>query len=147
MFKLGMQWYNFFRTDAIPKIPRIGRYRSNQSTVFFFLINVEFLYISLTWSPFFCVLNNLLQCFSTGESKVLGMQPKSGSRDRSKSLADCIQPKHQWCGLVFCSEYTVILSFPASYSPVPEQPLVSTTTLTKQGSTLTCIFRSACAAN
>ncbi len=53
----------------------------------------------------------------------------------------------QWCSLVFCSEYTVNFSYPVSYSPVPEQPLISTSTLTKQGSTLTFIFRSSCAAN
>jgi len=32
----------------------------------------------------------------------------------------------QWCSLVFCSECTVIFSFPASYSPIPEHPLIST---------------------
>ncbi len=53
-------------------------------------------------------------------------------------------PHNQWCSLVFCSEYTVIIF---SYSPVQEQPLISTITLTKQGSTLTLIFRSTCAAN
>ncbi len=53
----------------------------------------------------------------------------------------------QWCSLVFCSEYTVIFfPVPASYAPVPEQPLISTT-LTKQGSTLAFIFRSTCAAD
>ncbi len=56
----------------------------------------------------------------------------------------CLNP-NQRCSLIFRSEYTVIFSFPASYSPVPEQP--STTTLTKQGSMLTFIFRSSCAAN
>ncbi len=40
-----------------------------------------------------CVKHNLLQCFSTGRSKVLGMQPKSGLRDRSERVADCLQPK------------------------------------------------------
>ncbi len=53
----------------------------------------------------------------------------------------------QWFSLFFCSEYTVIFSFPASYSPVPEQPFISTTRLTKQGSTLTFILGSTCAAN
>ncbi len=40
-----------------------------------------------------CVKHNLLQCFSSGGSKELGMQPKRGSRDRSERVADCIQPK------------------------------------------------------
>ncbi len=31
-----------------------------------------------------CVKHNLLQCFSAGGSKVMGMQPRSGSRDRSE---------------------------------------------------------------
>ncbi len=62
-------------------------------------------------------------------------------------MEDLVFTLKQWCSLVFCSEYTVIFSVPVLYSPVPEQPLISTTTLTKQGSTLTFIFRSTCAAN
>ncbi len=42
-----------------------------------------------------CVKHNLLQCFSTGQSKVLGKQPKSGLRDRSERVTDCLQPKKQ----------------------------------------------------
>ncbi len=69
----------FFRTDPIPNILRIGLYRFNPIPArLIFKINVEFLYFSvLTWSSLFCVLNSLLQCFSTSGSKV---QPKSGSR-------------------------------------------------------------------
>ncbi len=60
-----MQRYHFFRTNPIPRILRIGRYRSNPipAQVFiltFFLCNLEFLYFSvLTHSSLFCVLNTI----------------------------------------------------------------------------------------
>ncbi len=44
-------------------------------------------------SMLLCVKHNLLKYFSTGRSTVLGMQPKSGSRDRSECVVDCIQQK------------------------------------------------------
>ncbi len=50
----------------------------------------------------------------------------------------------QWCSLVFCSEYTVIFFLP---SLIRTRAASHTTTLAKQGSTLTTIFRSTCAAN
>ncbi len=49
----------------------------------------------------------------------------------------------QWCSLVFCSEYTVIFFLPS----LIRTRAASHTTLAKQGSTLTTIFRSTCAAN
>ncbi len=53
-------------------------------------------------------------------------------------------PCTQWCSLVFCSEYTVIFFLP---SLIRTRAASHTTTLAKQGSTLTTIFRSTCAAN
>ncbi len=52
----------------------------------------------------------------------------------------------QWCSLVFCSEYTVIFFLP-SLILIRTRAASHTTTLAKQGSTLTIIFRSTCAAN
>ncbi len=61
--------------------------QSETSTGFFF-INVEFLHFSVFLIvTLLYVKHNLLQYFSTGGSKVLGMQPKSGSRDRSEWAA------------------------------------------------------------
>ncbi len=88
-----MQRYHFFRTDPIPKILSIGRYRSNPIPAqFFFFLNQCRISILLCVDlivTLLCVKHNLLQCFSTGGSKVLGMQPHSGSRDRSEWVADC----------------------------------------------------------
>jgi len=54
----------------------------------------------------------------------------------------------QWCSLVFCSEYTVIFFFfLPSLILIRTRAASHTTTLAKQGSTLTIIFRSTCAAN
>ncbi len=55
-------------------------------------------------------------------------------------------PSRQWCSLVFCSEYTVIFFLP-SLILIRTRAASHTTTLAKQGSTLTIIFRSTCAAN
>ncbi len=56
-----MQRYHFFRTDPIPNILRIGRYRSNpiQRSFFFFLSMQNFYTSLLTWSSLFCVLNTI----------------------------------------------------------------------------------------
>ncbi len=57
---------HFFRTDPIPDILRIGRYRSNPIPVFFcgFFINVEFLYFSVwTRSSLLCVVNTIYTVF------------------------------------------------------------------------------------
>ncbi len=59
--KLGMQRYHFFRSDPIQKILSIGQFRSDQIlALFFFFINVEFLYFCVT---LLCVKHNLLDNF------------------------------------------------------------------------------------
>ncbi len=63
--ELGMQRYHFFRSDPIQKIQSIGQFRSDPSAgffllLFFFLINVEFLYFCVT---LLCVKHNLLDNF------------------------------------------------------------------------------------
>ncbi len=92
---VGKQRYHFFRTDPIRPIP----IQSDTSSVFLFsFFNQCIISILLCVDlivTLLCVKHNLLECFSTGGSKLLGMQPKSGSRDRSEWLADCIQPKKQ----------------------------------------------------
>ncbi len=96
------QFLHFFRTDPIPQNLRISRYRSNPIPAHFFLFILFFMYfkyiisILLCVDPIvtlLCVKRNLLQCLSTGRSKVLGMLLKSGLRDHSESVADCLQPK------------------------------------------------------
>ncbi len=78
--QLGMQRYNLFRTDPIPKILRIGRYRSNPIQAQFYFLNQctisLFLCVDLIIT-LLCVKHILLQCFSTGESKVLVCSPKN----------------------------------------------------------------------
>ncbi len=96
--QIGMQRYHFLRTNPIPKIVR---YRSKTIPAQFFVLNQCRIYILLCVEPIVTLLRvkyNLLQCFSTGRSKVLGMQPKSGSRGRSEWVADYTQPKkrHQF---------------------------------------------------
>ncbi len=94
VYILGMQRYHFFRTDPIRKIGRSADTNPIPAQFYFIFINVEFLYFSvLTRLSLFCVKHSLLQCFSTGGSKVLGMQPKSGSRGRSEWVTDSICPK------------------------------------------------------
>ncbi len=63
---LGMQRYNFFRSDT--NILRIGRYAAQ-----FFILNECRISILLCVDlivTLLCVKHNLLQCFSTGRSKV-----------------------------------------------------------------------------
>ncbi len=84
------------RSDPILHILRIGRYRSNPIPDSFFFFYVTITSILLCVDPIvtlLCVKHNILQCFSSGRSKVLGMQPKRGLRDRSERVADCLQPK------------------------------------------------------
>ncbi len=62
----------------------------------FFFLYVTITSILLCVDPIvtlLCVKHNILKCFSSGRSKVLGMQPKRELRDRSERVADCLQPK------------------------------------------------------
>ncbi len=63
---------------------------SNTSAVFFNQCRISILLCVDLIVSLLCVKHNLLQCFSTGGSR-LGMQPKSGWRDRSEWVLDIRQ--------------------------------------------------------
>ncbi len=66
---------------------------------------------------------------------------------RFRHLYVFIETFDQWCSLVFCSEYTVIFFLPSLKLIRTRAAAHNHTTLTKQGSMLTLIFRSTYAAN